>query len=172
MSPSHFRSSPILSHWVSTNILYYLRPCQCSDVSYNRCYPQTVILATAPYSYGKCYCYRFIGNVVVVEPFKRRMAKFVPCSSKRHILLLLKLDKHHLPAYSCSKRGIGPGGDGVQYTWLVRRRLPPLDGYVAVCLIFTIDVYLWGQCLLASHFHWLRSNPNGSVISDFEEQKK
>ena len=32
------------------------------------------------------------------------------------------------------------GGGGVQYICLVRFRLPPLDGYVAVCLVLTIDV--------------------------------
>ena len=55
---------------------------------------------------------------------------------------------HHLPAYSCSKQGIAPGGGGVprwrgwgQHTYLVGCRLPPLDGYMAVYLYLTIAVY-------------------------------
>ena len=33
------------------------------------------------------------------------------------------------------------GGGVVQYKCFVGCRLPPLDGYVAVCLVLTIDVY-------------------------------
>ena len=36
--------------------------------------------------------------------------------------------------------------DGVQYICLVGCRLPPLDGYVAVCLVLTIDVYDITNC--------------------------
>ena len=43
---------------------------------------------------------------------------------------------HLLPANSCSKRGIAHGGGGS-----VLVGFPPLDGYVAVCLVLTIDVY-------------------------------
>ena len=48
---------------------------------------------------------------------------------------------HHLPAYSCTERGIAPGGGGVQYTCLVGCRLPPLDVNIAVCLVLTIEFY-------------------------------
>ena len=48
---------------------------------------------------------------------------------------------HHLPAYSCTKRGIAPGGCVVQNTCLVGCRLPPLDGSMAVCLVLTIELY-------------------------------
>ena len=55
---------------------------------------------------------------------------------------------HHLTANSCSKQGIAPakvgchiGGGRVQYICLVGCRLPPLDDYVAVCLVLTIDFY-------------------------------
>ena len=48
---------------------------------------------------------------------------------------------HHLLAISCSDQGIGLKGGGVQYTCLVGCRLPPLDGYVSVCLVLTIEVY-------------------------------
>ena len=48
---------------------------------------------------------------------------------------------HHLPAYSCTKRGIARGGGGVQNTCLVGCRLPPLDGSMAVCLVLTIELY-------------------------------
>ena len=33
------------------------------------------------------------------------------------------------------------GGGGVKYIGLIVRKRPPLDGYVAVCLLLTIKVY-------------------------------
>ena len=44
-------------------------------------------------------------------------------------------------AYAPGGVGCHIGGGGVQYICLVGCRLPPLDGYVAVCLVLTIEVY-------------------------------
>ena len=47
------------------------------------------------------------------------------------------------------------GGGGVQFICLVGCRLPPLDGYVTVCVVSTIDVYgisKFHQCLQDLHF--------------------
>ena len=58
----------------------------------------------------------------------------------------------HLAAFSCSDEGIAPGGGGwhvggggVQYTCLIWCRLTPLDGYMPVRLVLTIDVHVWRQ---------------------------
>ena len=48
---------------------------------------------------------------------------------------------NHLPAISRSEEGIGLGGGGVQYIFLIGCRLSPLDGYVSVCLVLTIVVF-------------------------------
>ena len=52
----------------------------------------------------------------------------------RHILAANKAQ--HLKGAGCDV-----GGGGVQYTCLVGCRLPPLGGYVGMCLVLTIEVY-------------------------------
>ena len=47
---------------------------------------------------------------------------------------------------ACHMEGVGCDVGGVRYskhalTSLVGCRLPPVDGYVAVCLVLTIEVY-------------------------------
>ena len=74
-------------------------------------------------------------------------------------LLLLQLDKQigvtiyqpNLAASKACHMEVGATLEGVGYskhalTCLVGCRLPPLDGYVAVCLVLTIEVYARSQC--------------------------
>ena len=112
-------------------------------------------------------------------PFKWRLDFTFKCSIKIHAATYLVQTsivktrqtnwQHHLPAYSCSKQGISPGWSGIQYTCLVGCRLPPLDGYVAVCLVLTIDVYDCRRCSLVrmkkahSDEKQIRRSGNGSL---------
>ena len=65
-----------------------------------------------------------------------------------HRLLLLKLDKQIggtiywpiLRMHSTWRWGVPYWRGWVQFKCLVGCRLPPLDGYLAVCLFLTIDV--------------------------------
>ena len=72
--------------------------------------------------------------------------------NNNHRLLLLKLDKQisgtiYWPILTANEalrlEGVGYhiGGGAMQYICLVGCRLTPLGGYVAVCLVLTIDVY-------------------------------
>ena len=72
---------------------------------------------------------------------------------KDHRLLLLKLDKQMGGTIYCfftSNEAQGlegveyhiGGGGGVQYICLVGCKIQPVDGYVPVCLVLTIDVYV------------------------------
>ena len=64
---------------------------------------------------------------------------------------------HHLPAYSRCEQGIAPGGGGVlcwrglgtvnMPRWM---QISTLDGYLAVCLVLTIEVY--GTMLRFVHY--------------------
>ena len=54
---------------------------------------------------------------------------------------IIKTRQANLRPYSCSGQGKALGGVGVQYICLIGCRLSPLDGYVAVRLVLTIDVY-------------------------------
>ena len=65
-----------------------------------------------------------------------------------HRLLLLKLDKQidgtiYWPFLAMNKaQGVEYHiGGYVQYICLVGCKIQPLDGYVAVCLVLTIDIY-------------------------------
>ena len=73
--------------------------------------------------------------------------------TKTYIVKIWQTNRmHHLPAISCSEQGSGLGGGGyhiggggVQFICLVECRLPPLDGYVSVCLVLTIEVYAFNN---------------------------
>ena len=69
-----------------------------------------------------------LGKIIVASGFKK-LLKVQKISQSGHIAQCLE--------------GVGCdiGGDGVQDMCLFQCRLPPLDGYVAVCLVLTMDVY-------------------------------
>ena len=63
---------------------------------------------------------------------------------------MLKLDKQiggtiYRPFLATNEAKDSEGWVGVQYKGLVGCRLPPLDGYVSVCLVLTIEVYGYKQ---------------------------
>ena len=68
----------------------------------------------------------------------------------------------HLLAISCRKQGTWLGAVGVHYICLVGCRLPPLDGYVYVCLVLTIRS-LWFQLSHAVIFYFIRTRPTTTM---------
>ena len=61
-----------------------------------------------------------------------------------HGRLLLKLDKQiggiSFWPFIAATQGIGLGGGRVQYMCIVGCKIPPVDGFVAFCLVLTIEV--------------------------------
>ena len=53
---------------------------------------------------------------------------------------MLKLDKQIGGTISCNEQGIGFRGCVLQYICLVGCKIQPVDGYVTVCLVLTIDI--------------------------------
>ena len=78
---------------------------------------------------------------------------------------------YHLLAISCNEWGIAFGGGGVPNkrggccTCSVGCKIQPVDGYVAVCLVLTIDIYgTYGNSPACKGVYWEKcDNLFGSV---------
>ena len=107
-------------------------------------HPRDLTLREKPVLYLKTS----LGTCICPNPGNSQPCKVTLALPKTSIVKTRQAKQwHHLLTYSCSKFDIAPGGGqvpywrGEQYICLVGCRLPRLDGYVALCLVLTIEVY-------------------------------